>query len=118
MGTKTMTMIDAGITAAEINELLDIRDFQGIVYKLWGADGLNVIEECEKVTPFAYGIREFLAKYCTACGGDWGNMILSGIKELYPAVWEAVPQEMGHFSFVGIVATLNLLGIDTADSSN
>lgn len=107
-------ILDAKITAQEINELLDINDFAGIVYRLWGGDGIRIIEECEKATPFAYGIKEFLGKYCTVCGGDWGNMLLSGVKELYPSVWEAIPENMGNFSFVGITAVLNLLGIDTS----
>lgn len=111
---KTNTILDAGITAQEINELLDINDFAGIVYRLWGGDGLRVIEECEKAVPFAYGVKEFLAKYCTCCGGNWGGMLLTGIQELYPDVYDAIPEEMGVFSFVGITSVLNLLGIDTS----
>lgn len=53
---------------------------------------------------------EFL-NHCTACGGNWGGMLLTGIRELWPAVWEAIPEHMGRHAFEGIILTLELCGV-------
>lgn len=55
-------------------------------------------------------VDEFLS-HCTACGGNWGGMLLTGIRELWPAVWEAIPEHMGARAFAGIVTTLELCGV-------
>lgn len=34
-------------------------------------------------------INDFLQK-CTACGGNWVAMLLSGIKEVFPSEYESV----------------------------
>jgi hypothetical protein len=79
----------------------------------WGEDGKRVIEECAKVTPFNDESKKFLDN-CTCCGGDWGAMLLSGIKKLYPNVWEAIPDDMGIFVWGCICNTLILCGVDTS----
>lgn len=50
---------------------------------------------------------------CTACGGNWGGMILTGIKKLFPAVWDAIPEDMGDNAFIHLSYTLILCGVDT-----
>jgi len=30
---------------------------------------------------------------CTACGGDWVQMFFTGIRRLFPDVWEAIPND-------------------------
>lgn len=82
--------------------------------KHWGYDGEKVIEECAKVTPFNAGSKDFLT-HCTACGGNWGGMLLTGIQELYPFVWEAIPNDMGSFAFSLICDVLILCGVDTSE---
>ena len=77
----------------------------------WGTAGKLVVAECAKCTPFNGSVKEFLS-HCTACGGDWGNMFLSGVKTLYPNVWDAIPEDMGHNAFFCIVNILELLGVD------
>lgn len=79
----------------------------------WGYKGKNVIEECAKVTPFNDGIKAFL-NHCQACGGDWGGMFLVGIRNLYPSVWDAIPDDMGSKAFLCICSTLILCGVDTS----
>jgi hypothetical protein len=79
----------------------------------WGEDGKRVIEECAKITPFNGDSDTFLA-HCTCCGGNWGGMLLTGIKALYPNVWEAIPDDMGCFAFLSICHTLVLCGVDTS----
>ena len=83
---------------------LSARDF---VANQWGIDVLAVIEE-QDTTPMTQ--PEFL-NHCTACGGNWGGMLLTGIKALYPAVYNAIPDNMGHFAFRCICETLELLQI-------
>lgn len=57
-----------------------------------------------------FTFRYFLT-YCTACGGNWGGMLLTGIKRLFPTVWDAIPNEMGIFAFEGICNVMVLCGI-------
>lgn len=57
--------------------------------------------------------KEFLT-YCTACGGDWGSMLLSGIRELLPQVWEEIPIKLGANGFMAFTAInifLRMLGV-------
>lgn len=88
-----------------------IIDAQETLVKYWGEDGKRVIEETAKITPFNKDFKSFLT-HCACCGGNWGAMFLSGIKELYPNVWEAIPDNMGTFAWAGICNTLILCGID------
>ena len=78
----------------------------------WGEDGEKVISACEKVAPFNGTSKQFL-DHCIACGGDWGQMLLSGVKELYPEIWDLIPDNMGTFAFACIVDVLILLGVNT-----
>lgn len=90
-----------------------IIEAQKSLVKYWGEDGKKVIEECAKVTPFNSNSKSFLNN-CTCCGGNWGGMLLSGIKKLYPNVWAAIPDDMGVFAWGGICNTLILCGVDTS----
>ena len=91
-----------------------IQDAQNQIIESWGNDGEKVIEECAKVTPFNNGSKSFL-EHCLACGGNWGGMLLSGIQELYPEVWDAIPDDLGVFSFGNICSVLILCGVDTTE---
>ena len=85
-------------------EQLSARDF---VAECWGADVLAVIDH-QHTTPMTQS--DFL-DHCYACGGDWGAMLLTGIKALYPEVYDAIPDNMGHFAFRCICETLELLQV-------
>lgn len=80
----------------------------------WKEAGKRVIEETAKVSPFNGGSKEFL-DHCTACGGNWGGMLLTGIHKLYPAVWDVIPDYMGIDSFACICSVLILCGVDTSE---
>lgn len=92
-------------------------DYAEIVYymsllaKDWGTDGEEVVAECFKADTDPMTCEEFLQN-CSACGGDWGGMLLTGIKRLYPDVWDAIPNHMGHNAWADITATLKLLKIE------
>lgn len=76
----------------------------------WKEDGIKVLEviAAQHTTPMTND--EFL-NHCFACGGDWGTMLLTGIKALYPEVYDAIPDDMGHFAWRCICETLELLQI-------
>ena len=93
-----------------------IQDAQNQIVNSWGKDGEKVIEECAKVTPFNNGSKAFL-EYCLACGGNWGGMLLSGIQELYPEVWDAIPDDLDVYAFGNICSVLILCGVDTTEQS-
>lgn len=83
--------------------------------EFWGEyRGKAIIAECAKVTPFNNDSKAFL-EHCTACGGNWGGMLLTGIKKLYPRVWEVIPEDMGCFAWQALCATLILCGVDTSE---
>lgn len=91
-----------------------IIDAQNTLIKNWGEIGKAVIVVCLHEKPFNDTFKNFLP-YCTACGGNWGGMILTGIKELYPKVYDTIPNDMGVHAFVCICSTLLLLGVDTSE---
>ena len=87
-----------------------------ILRERWGEAAELVIAECSKVN-FNGNCAEFL-KHCTACGGNWGGMLLTGIKTLFPSVYEALPEKLGRNgieAFDSLVTVLNLCGVDTAE---
>ena len=93
------------------NENLD--EARASILENWGKDGENVIKACGDVKPFRDTFSAFL-KHCTACGGNWGGMFLTGIKELFPTVYDAIPEKMGSKAFIMLCYTLQLLGVDTS----
>ena len=74
----------------------------------WGQDCVDVILACE---PIGMTFDDFLI-HCTACGGDWGGMLLTGLHELRPQVWEAIPNNMGIYAWTCICDALKLCGIE------
>lgn len=91
----------------------DIIEVQNCLVENWGEAGKAVIVACLHETPFNRPLKDFLSS-CTACGGNWGGMLLTGIKAFYPKVYEAIPDDMGVFAWSCICNTLILLGVDTS----
>lgn len=92
------------MTIAELNALSD-REY--LAYN-WGDKVLTVIDR-QNTAPMT--MKDFLS-HCTACGGNWGGMLLTGIKELWPEVWEAIPDDMGMFAWNCLCNTIKLLGVE------
>lgn len=44
--------------------------------------------------------EEFLQQ-CTSCGGNWGAMLLTGIKAVFPEYYEAVRDHYNSMDFSG-----------------
>ena len=77
---------------------------------LWGVDGYAIVKYVDTIDAPAMTYDEFI-RHCTACGGNWGGMLLTGIRELYPTIWEMIPDNMGIFAWTAICETLALLNI-------
>lgn len=91
-----------------------IKDAQEKIIAGWGEQGIKIVELCATITPFNGNCKAFL-EHCTACGGNWGGMLLTGIRELYPKVWDAIPDDMGTQAWGCICSTLILCGVDTSE---
>jgi len=92
----------------------NIIEAQKTLAENWGEAGENVIVACLHEAPYNKPFKDFLSE-CTACGGNWGGMILSGISKVYPKVYDLIPDDMGVFAFSCICNTLVLLGVDTSE---
>lgn len=87
---------------------------------LWGRDVAVKIAEITGDSDFEpfnaddedhRDLSNFL-KVCVACGGDWGQMLLTGIKNLWPEVYDAIPDNMGVNAFMAILHVLVLCGVE------
>ena len=96
----------------------EIKEAMDFLVEHWGEDGKRVIEAIFNLDDHnlvrGMSMREFLQS-CTACGGNWGGMLLSGIKRLCPTVWNIIPNDMGTHAWGCICYTLMLLGVDTKE---
>lgn len=91
---------------------MTILDAFDIVRGRWGD---AVAEEIIRAEAKPMKFDTYLSKYCFACGGDLGGMLLSGVHELYPEVWDAIPEHMGVNCFNTITLLLVALGIEGID---
>lgn len=89
-----------------------IKKSQDCIVENWGEDGKRVIEICHTQTPFNKGMEEFL-NHCIACGDNWNKMLLTGIKKLFPTVYDAIPNNMGWKAWACICSVLTLCGVDS-----
>ena len=81
------------------------------VRNAWG-DAVVVYAYMAQKTKMSF--NDFL-NYCTACGGNWGGMLLSGVRRLYPDVWDAIPEDLGVHAWGTICSLLIILGVDTSE---
>ena len=92
----------------------DIIECQNCLVENWGEAGKAIIAQCFQERKFNNSFTTFL-KFCTACGGNWGAMLLSGVDYLYPEVYKLIPQNMGSNAWACICNLLILLGVDTVN---
>lgn len=85
----------------------------GCLAKHWGVENTCSIVCAACSYKHKMPIKEFL-DHCVACGGNWGGMLLTGIKELFPTVWELIPEDMGRQSYSCLCCVLMLCGVDTS----
>ena len=82
-----------------------------VIVALWKEEGIRVLEVIDRQHTIPMTNDEFLT-HCITCGGDWGAMLLSGVKALYPEVYAAIPDNMGCFAFRCICEVLELLQVE------
>lgn len=92
----------------------DIINAQEILIKHWGTYGEQVITETVRAERKPMTFKQFLDN-CTAFGGNWCGMIPTGIKELWPNVWEAIPNDMGVLAWYCLCSVLVLCGVDKGE---
>ena len=92
----------------------DIIDAQKMLVKHWGTHGEQVIAEAVRTERKSMTSKQFFDN-CTACGGNWNGMLLTGIKKLWPDVWKAIPDEMGVQAWDCLCSVLVLCGVDTSE---
>ena len=90
------------------NEIKSQEDF---IIENWKGQGEKVCVICRSATPFNDSFDNFL-KHTVCCGGNWGGMLLTGIRELWPDVYDTIPDKMGHNAFACLCATLRLCGVE------
>ena len=62
-----------------------------------------------------WSLDEYLNIHCYTCGGNWGAWFLTGVKSLFPQIYNMIPENMGYdgnYAFGTICALLTILGID------
>ncbi len=85
--------------------------------KQWGESGRKIIKACATTDSLDMKANQFL-DHCLTCGGNWGAMLLSGIRELRPEIWRLIPDDMGVNGFEAyhnICCVLMLCGVDISE---
>lgn len=100
-------LLEKDFSAREIKEL-NARD---TIIALWKTDGIKVAVACRHYAHNTDMTFDEFLNNCTACGGNWGGMFLTGIEKLFPEVYEAIPDKMGVFAFTGLCCILEYIGI-------
>ena len=93
---------------------MDTNEIRAFIQEHWGDAVLTAID-AEPALQMSFD--EFL-DHCTAHGGNWEGMLLSGLKKLRPKVWNAIPDKMGPFSWILICGTIELCGVSPSDKEN
>lgn len=53
--------------------------------------------------------QEDFINHCTACGGNWTAMIITGIKEIFPLTYAALPDV--NYAFEDVCNVIYTLGV-------
>lgn len=93
-----------------------INDYFEIIEK-HGTEELKAVKyellfECGR--SFAFRTTKMFMESCTACGGDWGAMLYSGLRELYPHVYRIIPETPttdGTVNFAFVATVIRLCGV-------
>ena len=101
----TSELLTYDFSASELSELTAPH----FLIAVWKEKGIAIVEYIKTLNVTPQPMDNFL-NHCTTCGGDWGDLLLSGLKELYPTIWELIPENMGIFGFAALCEIINLLG--------
>ena len=107
VNTERIAMLLA--SECKIEELNKMNNEEFLIAN-WKENGVAIVMYIDTLNPTPMTMKAFLT-HCTTCGGNWSGMLLTGIKELYPTIWNLIPDNMGIFSFNCLSIVLNLLNI-------
>ena len=82
----------------------------------WKFDGIAILKYIDTLLEIPHMSYDDFLSRCTACGGNWSAMLLSGIKDRYPIIYNLIPAKMGttgNEAFFTLCELLNLLNIYT-----
>jgi hypothetical protein len=99
-----------GMITECINDYFDIIENYG-TYELRDMK-YELLFECGR--SYCYRKTNDFLDSCIACGGNWGAMLTTGLKELYPSVYHMIPQTpVANFTayFAFIAAVIRLCGV-------
>ena len=86
----------------------ELSEAMNMIRNVWEEEVANTVIGLCLDNPIDKPLNEFL-KDCTACGGDWGGMLLSGINKLRPQVYEAIPNQIGDNGMQAFAVICNIL---------
>ena len=89
---------------------MEEKELREYLIEEWGEAGERVLAEVDKIDKVEMTFDDFLG-YCFARGGNWSAMFLSGIKKLWPQIWDAIPENMGHHFWVCLSVLIKLCGV-------
>lgn len=89
---------------------MEEKELREYLIEEWGEAGERVLAEVAKIDKVEMTTDEFLG-HCFTCGGNWGAMFLSGIKELWPQIWDAIPKNMGRHAWICLNVLIKLCGV-------
>ena len=104
--SRLFELLNKDFTTAEMFSMNTVE----FIIANWKLRGIAIIEVIDTMEKREMKYSEFL-EHCTACGGNWSGMLLTGIQELYPVIYDLVPDDMGLNSFAVISNVLGLLGV-------
>lgn len=77
-------------------------------YKYWTEEEADKVIALCLNNPVNMSMGKF-CEYCTACGGNWGGMLLSGIERLRPEVYEAIPNKIASSDIEAFALICNVI---------
>lgn len=107
-----MKLIDT--ITGEILENVNLNDY--VALKVYEGN-VEVVKRGEEYLHYAFEYRievgeisyDNFLKNCIACGGNWSNMLITGIKSLYPRVYDLMPDR--EYSFLELVELIEMCGV-------
>ena len=93
----------------ELKMCIRLMNASNRVIKNWGIDSYDVFMTNRLNEHMSF---DTFLKHCYATGGDWGQMLLTGVRELFPEeVYNAIPDNMGLHAFFTIVHMLEIMNV-------
>ena len=77
----------------------------------WRESGERVAEAAARAKSYNDSFEKFWREDCNSRGGSIEQIMLSGIRALWPEVYAAMPEDLGLFAYARICSVLVLCGV-------